>query len=248
VKIIDTPAVWLTMTPSSVAFSGMRARGDALDGSIAIAGSTATTIGTQPPAATPTPLPALTRDVEHPGQFSVIIPIDINYDQIRQGIQNFMTARAQSGGPGVKDISIYPSAGKIVAGLQLESGSDAKDDRWLYITATPSVDADSQTLQFSDLSIAADTSAEDSASTTLSTTLGGSDFLQDLQQQLKQTFQTQWQAALASANTRLSRPLGDGFRSEGHLASAGLSGISLLSEGLRINLRASGELRVLYGM
>lgn len=139
---------------------------------------------------------------------------------------------------------IYPSAGKIVAGLQLGSGGDANDDRWIYITATPSVDADSQTLHFSDLSIAADTSGEDSASTTL----GGPDFLLGLQQQLKQTFQPQWQAALASASTRLSRPLGDGFRSEGHLASAGLSGISLLSEGLRINLRASGELRVLYGM
>ncbi len=116
--------------------------------------------------------------------------------------------------------------------------------RGFTYTATPAVDSDAQTLQFSDLSVAADTSAEDASSTTL----GNPGFLQDLQQQLSQTFQTQWQTALTSANARLSRRLGDGFRSEGHLASAGLSGISLLPDGIRINLRASGELRLLYGM
>jgi hypothetical protein len=242
VKIIDSPAVWLTMTPSSVAFAGMRARGDALEGSIEIAGSTATTIGSEPPSMTPTPLPALTRDVENPGQFSVIVPIDINYDQIRQKIQSFMTARTQSGGPGVKEISVYPSAGKIVAGLHLEPGGNTNRDAWIYITATPAVDANAQTLQFSDLSVAA--GAEDGSSTAF----GDPAFLQALQQQLSQTFQAEWQAALASANTRLSRPLGDGFRSEGHLASAGLSGISLLADGIRVNLRASGELRILYGL
>jgi hypothetical protein len=221
----------------------MRARGDALEGSIEITGSTATTIGSEP-SSMPTPLPALAKDVENPGQFSVIVPVNISYDQIREKIQSFMTARAQSGGPAVKDISIYPSSGKIVAGLHLESGSDAKRDTWIYITATPAVNADAQTLQFSDLSVASDISAEDSSSTML----GNQAFLQDLQQQLSQTFHTQWQAALASANARLSRPLGDGFRSEGHLASAGLSGISLLPDGMRINLRASGDLRLLYGM
>jgi Domain of unknown function (DUF4403) len=189
-------------------------------------------------------LPALTKDVENPGQFAVIVPIDISYDQIREKIQSFMTARVQSGGPGVKEISVYPSAGKIVAGLHLESGSDAKGDTWIYVTATPVVDANAQTLQFSDLSIVANSPTEDASSATL----GNPGFLQDLREQLSQTFQTEWQAALASANTRLSRPLGDGFRSEGHLASAGLAGISLLPDGMRINLRASGELRILYGM
>jgi len=243
VRIIDSPAAWLTMTPSSVAFSGMRARGNALEGSIEIAGSTATTIGSEPIPTAPTPLPALAKDVENPGQFAVIVPIDISYDQIREKIQSFMTARAQNDEPRVKEISVYPSAGKIVAGLHLESGSDA-GDTWVYVTVTPVIDANMQTLRFSDLSITANSPTEDASSATLS----NPGFLQDLQQQLSQTFQTEWQAALASANTRLSRPLGDGFRSEGHLASAGLSGISLLPSGLRINLRASGELRILYGM
>lgn len=244
VKIIDSPSVWLSMTPSSVAFSGMHARGDVLEGSIEIAGSTATTIGSQPPSTTPTPLPALTKDIENPGKFSVIVPVNISYGQIRQKIQSFMSARAQNGGPAIKEVSIYPSSGKIVAGLHLESENDTKRDAWIYITATPVVDADAQTLQFSDLSVAAGSSAEGE----FSAMLGDPAFLQDLRQQLSQTFQTEWQAALTSANARLSRPLGDGFRSEGHLASAGLSGISLLDDGLHINLRASGELRLLYGM
>ncbi len=65
---------------------------------------------------------------------------------------------------------------------------------------------------------------------------------------MRLAFQTEWQAILASANARLTRPLADGFRSEGNLTSAGLSKVALLPDGLRIDLRASGDLRILYGM
>ncbi len=120
VKIVDTPAIWLKTTPQAVAFSGTRARGDVLEGSIEITGTTETAIGQQPSAPAPTSLPALGNDVTNPGRFSVIIPVTINYDQVRQKIQDVMAARAQNGGPAVQNISVYPSSGKIVAGLQLK--------------------------------------------------------------------------------------------------------------------------------
>ena len=53
---------------------------------------------------------------------------------------------------------------------------------------------------------------------------------------------------LSAANARLNRPLKDGFRMEGHLASARLENVSLPAEGVVIAVRAGGELKILYGM
>ena len=53
---------------------------------------------------------------------------------------------------------------------------------------------------------------------------------------------------LNAANAKLSRPLKDGFRMEGHLSSAKLDKVFLPADGIEIALRASGELKILYGM
>jgi hypothetical protein len=53
---------------------------------------------------------------------------------------------------------------------------------------------------------------------------------------------------LNAANAKLTRPLKDGFRMEGHLASAELQSIHLPADGIVLALRASGELRIVYGM
>lgn len=245
IKIVDTPAIWLKTTPRTVAFSGIHAHGDVLEGAIEIAGMTETSVGQQPSAPTPTDLPALGSDVTSAGKFSIVIPVAIGYDQIRQKIQAVMTLRAQSGGPAVQDISVYPSSGKLVAGLHLKSGSTSNDGAWIYLTATPQVDANAQTVQFSDLTVIPDSSATESSLVAL---LNDPTLVQDLRQQASIAFQSEWQAILASANARLTRPLTGGFRSEGNLTSAGLSKISLLSDGVRIDLRASGDLKILYGM
>ena len=47
---------------------------------------------------------------------------------------------------------------------------------------------------------------------------------------------------------KLTRPLKDGFRMEGHLSSAKLEKVYLPADGIVIALRASGELKILYGM
>jgi hypothetical protein len=53
---------------------------------------------------------------------------------------------------------------------------------------------------------------------------------------------------LNAANVKLTRPLKDGFRMEGHLSSAKLEKVYLPSDGVVIALRASGELKIMYGM
>jgi hypothetical protein len=52
---------------------------------------------------------------------------------------------------------------------------------------------------------------------------------------------------LNAANTKLTRPLKDGFRMEGHLSSAKLEKVYLPVDGIVIALRASGDLKILYG-
>ena len=53
---------------------------------------------------------------------------------------------------------------------------------------------------------------------------------------------------LNAANAKLTRPLKDGFRMEGHLSSAKLEKLYSPADGIVIALRASGELKILYGM
>jgi hypothetical protein len=53
---------------------------------------------------------------------------------------------------------------------------------------------------------------------------------------------------LNAANSKLNRPLKDGYRTEGHLSSAKLEKLYLLADGVVIALRESGELKILYGM
>jgi hypothetical protein len=53
---------------------------------------------------------------------------------------------------------------------------------------------------------------------------------------------------LNAANSKLTRSLKDGFRMEGHLSSAQLEKIYLPADGIVIALRASGTLKILYGM
>jgi len=248
VKIADTPAIWVQMTPQTVAFAGLRAHGDVLEGSLEMTGLTATSIGSEPAANTPTSLPALGSDVSEPGRFAVVLPVDIDYDAIRAKLQEAITAMNETG-LNLRDIKLQPSAGKLVfglrfAGTQTGTQTEAKDGDWIYLTATPRLDAGTQTIQFPDLSISQTPQPAPSA-------LAGSfndTRLQTLRQQLRLGYQAALDKIIAAANTRLSRSLGNGFRSEAHLTSAGLSNIELLQQGARLNFRAAGDLKILYGL
>ena len=53
---------------------------------------------------------------------------------------------------------------------------------------------------------------------------------------------------VGSVNARLTRPLGDGFRSEAHLTSAGVENMQVLDSGMRVDVHAGGDLKILYGL
>jgi hypothetical protein len=70
--------------------------------------------------------------------------------------------------------------------------------------------------------------------------------------QLKQipstSYGVAYQNLLNAANERLNRPLKNGYRMEGQLTAAKLDSIQLLADGVSINLRVSGDLKILCGM
>ena len=245
VKIFDSPEIWIQMTPQTVAFAGLYAHGDVLEGAVEMAGLTETSIGARPPANAPTALPALGSDITEPGHFEVILPVDIAYDPIRAKLQDAIAAMDHAG-VGLRDIKLQPSGDKLQIGLNLAGpDADTKDGQWVYLTATPRVDAASQTVQFPDITVTEN--SQPASSSSLAAALKDNARLQALQQQLQLGYKAALDQLIEAANTRLSRSLGNGFRSEAHLASVGLANTELLPQGLRLDFRVGGDLKILYG-
>ncbi len=245
VKIFDAPEIWLQMAPQTVAFAGVRAHGDILDGSLEMTGTVETTIGEEPAAIAPTPLPPLGTDITQPGRFEIVVPVGISYDAIRTKIQDVISAMDNTGFA-LRDVAVYPSADKIVLGLRLAAaGASSGDGDWIYLTATPRLSADDQTIQLADIASSATSSSTTSA---LADWLKDDSHLQALRQQLRVSYEAELTKIVSSVNARLTRSLGNGFRSEAHLTSSGLANIQPLVEEIRVDFRASGDLKILYGL
>jgi hypothetical protein len=243
IELADDPEVWLQVTPQSAAFAGVRANSKVLEGSLELSGNAETFVGHAPPAVTPTPLAPLGKDVAAPGTFDIILPVHIGYDTLRQKIMQVIAA-APKGETTIRDVQIYPSNGKIIVGLRAAKTADTDPNagEWVYLSATPQVDADGQTLKLPDLAAASE------AASNIGAAFGKEQFVDLIKQQVSVNYQAAYQRLLDKANQRLTRPLKNGFRMEGHLTSAKLDRILLLTDGIAIALRASGDLKILYGL
>jgi Domain of unknown function (DUF4403) len=242
VQLADNPPVWLQLVPESAAFAGVHADRRVLWGALEIQGNATTTVGAAPAPVAATPLPPLGRDVEAPGKFEVILPVQIGYDFLSQKIKNAAAGQLH-GDVTLRDVKIYPSNGKLIVGLKVAKATETSPDAgaWLYLSATPQIDPDTQTLRLPDLAaVAAQADA-------IAQTTGDADLVDRLKQ-AKILYQQAYQRLLTAADARLTRPLKDGFRMVGHLDSAKLDHIALLQNGVSIALRMSGNLKILYGL
>lgn len=241
IALSDNPQVWLQLTPQGAAFAGVRAGGKVLRGSLELSGAAVTFIGQNPPAVAPTVLPPLGRDVSEPGAFDVVLPIRIGYDTLKGRLTQAIAAIAPAGAMSVRDIDVYPSSGKLVIGLRIAKASEADPNagRWVYLSGAVHADEGGHAVRLSD--IAATTSDEDVAAVV-------DPIVQQLRDRMSIDYGVAYDNLLNAASARLTRPLKDGFRMEGHLASAKLETIYLSADGIVLALRASGELRIVYGM
>ena len=241
IQLSDSPAVWLQITPQTVSFAGVRADTKVLRGSLELSGTAATMVGQNPPTVTATALPSLGRDVDAPGEFDVIIPVKIGYDVLKHKLKQAIAAMSAVLEGSIRDIDVYPSSGKLVIGLRVARPSDTVSDagNWIYLTGAVQVDADGRAIHLSDLTIISDSAALAPLIAPITAQLGT---------KANVDYGIAYENLLNAANTKLKRPLRDGFRMDGHLSSAKLEKVYLPADGIVIALRASGNLKILYGM
>jgi hypothetical protein len=241
IQLSDNPAIWLQLTPQNASFAGVRADGRVLSGSLELSGSAQTVIGQQPATARATPLPSLGRTVEQPGEFDAILPVRIGYDVMKDKITQVLSGMTLAGGMSVRDAEVYPSSGKLVVGLRIAKASDpdANAGQWTYLMGSLKVDADGHAIRLPDLSAATD----DEGLAALIAPI-----VSQLREKVSVDYGVAYENLLNAASAKLNRPLKDGYRMEGHLSSAKLEKVYLPADGLELALRASGELKILYGM
>jgi hypothetical protein len=241
VELSDNPEIWLQLTPQSAAFAGVRADSKVLRGSLELSGSAETFVGQRPPAVTATALPSLGRDVGEPGEFDVVLPIRIGYDMLKDKITQAVATVAPAGGMSVRDVEVYPSSGKLVTVLRMAKGSDtdANARHWLYLTGSVQVDADGHAVRVSELGATTDDEGLAPVIDPIVT---------QLRDKMNVDYGVAYQNLLNAANEKLTRPLTDGFRMEGHLSSSKFEKVYLPADGIVIALRATGKLNILYGM
>src|ERR1700729_2696137 len=240
IALSDNPEIWLQLTPKDAAFAGVRANAKVLEGTLALSGSAETYVGARPAFVTPTELPPLGHDVSEPGRFDVILPVRIGYALLAEKIKQRFAAAPVSA-VSVRDVEVYPSSGRIVVGVLVAdpSNADSTSGRWVYVSGAVQVNADGHSVNLSDFGAGVE----------------GVSFPRELESILDQLrdsanvdYGIAYQNLLNAANEKLTRPLKDGYRMEGHLTSAKLEKVYLPADGIVIALRASGELKILYGL
>jgi hypothetical protein len=240
IEISTDPVIWLQMKPRAIAFAGVRADSRVLAGSLELTADVESFVGQAPAAAAPTPLPPLGGEVAAPGAFDIIAPVHIGYDVLRDAIQRAVDA-APKGEMALREVQIYPSAGKIVVGLRIAKSSDADPGAgsWVYLSGAPRVDLEKELIELSDLVAP----AGDAGAPAIDDPL-----LATLRQKVSVSYRDARQKLFDAVNQRLTRPLKNGFRMEGHVAAAHLDKTLLLADGISLALHASGELKLLYGL
>jgi hypothetical protein len=223
------------LTPRSAAFAGVGANARALWGALEFSGSAQTFVGSPPPVAA-TALPALGGEVQAPGSFDVILPIRVSYDLIRNAISQALPPAAN-----VRGVQVYPSSGKLVIGLRVAKAGDAdpKAGQWVYLSGGLDVDANGQTAKLSDL-------AGIDANPEIAAILDP--LLAPLRGKIHIDYGADYRRLLDAASKKLNRPLKDGFRMAGQFASAKLEKVYLPAGGVVIALRATGRLKIFYGL
>ena len=241
IQLSDNPQISLQMTPQTASFAGVTADAKVLRGSLELSGTAQTIVGQAPPAVTATALPSLGRDVSAPGEFDVILPVKIGYDVLKDKVTQAIAALPPVAGLSVRDVEVYPSSGKLVVGLRVAKASDtdANAGQWVYLTSALQVDADGHAVRLSDLAAATD---DEGVATVIDPLVA------QLRDKMNVDYGVAYDNLLNAANAKLTRPLKDGFRMEGHLSSAKLEKLYLPADGIVIAFRASGELKILYGM
>ena len=144
IQLSDSPAVWLQMTPQSVSFAGMRANPRTLRGSIELSGTAQTIDRPESACRGRDGLADAWRGREYAPAHSM--------SSCRCGSATTCSRKScRRRSPRcrrwrelpIKDVDVYPSAGKLVVGLRVAKAADTDPGagKWVYLSGTVQADA-----------------------------------------------------------------------------------------------------------
>lgn len=163
VQLSEAPAAWLTIEPLGAHFLTPAAGDDAL---VLNTGFTARfSVGpAAAPAASPQPLPALSKTPPAVEGVRLAVPVTVGYQTLSESFVAALSGQQFSFDAGgttstvrIDDVVIYPSAPRIVVGVHVESTLPRRwlDTRgWVYLSATPVFDPASGVLSLTDIGFA----------------------------------------------------------------------------------------------
>ena len=166
------------------------------------------------------------------------MPLKLSYQVLREAVQPIASRAFNTT---IKDVDVYPSDGKLVVGLRFDSppaGVDVTTDGWSYLTAQLKPDAAGSSLVLDGAQIVSD--KPDASGIDIAKVLDA------LRQKVLADYKPQYDAVLQQSNAKLTRDLGNGFKSQGSFTSATVQKIVLLKDNIEIIAQATGTLRIVY--
>lgn len=257
ILIVKEPQTWLAFAPKSAAFSGISVENNIVRARIMATGLASVSVGAQPPAATPSPLPPLQGSVPPDAEFAFVVPVTAKYatleeiarKELKKGIKWDLKQFGREGKLEFDDVSLYPSNDRLVAGLKLRlempgSWFDSKGS--VYLVGQPVIVNETRVLSVRNFDYVANT--DNSAINTLVEILRFEPVRKLVEGALTYKFGDELEKAMKEASANLNRDLGDGLKLAGRLERVRVENVDLLANELRLPVRLEGAVTVGYGL
>ena len=255
IPLTEEPNVWLRIAPKTVSFSGIHVRDDVLTLSLAMKSESTTVLGVAPAVRPVSPLPALdTHPVNIPGEFSLRLPVIVQYDALRRAVEAALRAGEQwmpIEDSGillmVKQVEIFPARPQLVVGVHFTADlpTEIVDTRGVvYFLGRLDIDNDKKIMRVEEFDF---TSVTDSAHANTVELIFGEALKKRIQDALVVDFRSDHERLLADVTRELNRDFDVGVSIKGNLNSIGVGEVLLLQEAFTLIVSTEGGLEVAYG-
>jgi hypothetical protein len=267
IKLSNFPDIWIQTVPQAVHFSGIKIDNNKLSTAVSFKTKLFTTIGSKTKTIEPQPLPNLDNNISHNEDFNIYLPIYITYETIikqiekalkigqkhkllEKELENKLENNFQNTATfiTVKKVFFYPSNGHMVLGIKFiaDLPNYLLDTRGtVYFIAKPVVDNQEHKLILENLHY---TRISDNRIFDAFSELLYEPILQRLNQHRVYDFSKEYTKLINRADSKLNRPLKNGFFTQGKVEKIDLKELHLDQEGLYITVSLRGKLKILFDL
>lgn len=251
-RLAQGPNIWLTVSPKSIHFSGLRITESAISTNIALRAETKSVVGPRPDVNIVRQVPNLQALGNLPTGFSLSVPVVVNYAAIERilAAQRIGNRLVELVDPDEYDLElskfdIYPSDKAIVIGFDYATdgpGALFDSEGRAYISGVPTVNWNRKRIRFRDLAFtgAANNAVIDAASLVISQ----GPVIEIAEDNAIIPFENEFILLTQAVNDALQRDFGEGISMRGELSAADIDDMRFTEEGVRLLLTLTGQLDV----